>query len=117
MKSSGSLLILNDVPTFQIEAGVDLERIEFDLRETIGLMARSIHRAHDRGLEMARHILNDVPNRLQDRYACQVLLNLLQRHQVHRGGEVVVKLRASLTKGVILHFEVRDTGTAFRWGS
>jgi len=66
VKSSADALlrILNDVLDFsKIEAGkLDLEQIDFDLRETIGAMARTVSlRAHDRGLEVACHILSDVP--------------------------------------------------------
>lgn len=117
--SADSLLrILNDVLDFsKIEAGkLDLERIDFDLRETIGSMARSVAtRAHDRGLEMACHILNDVPNRLEGDpiRLRQVLLNLVGNAiKFTEAGEVVVVVRCESRKEkeVILHFEVRDTG-------
>ena len=117
--SADSLLrILNDVLDFsKIEAGkLDLECIEFELRETVGAMAKTVAvRAHDRGLEMACHIFNDVPNRfLGDPLRLrQVLLNLVGNAiKFTEVGEVVVQVRCETRTEdrVLLHFEVRDTG-------
>jgi two-component system sensor histidine kinase/response regulator len=112
------LRILNDVLDFsKIEAGkLDLELIDFGLRETIGTMARSVAvRAHDRGLEMACHILSDVPDRLRgdSMRLRQVLLNLVGNAiKFTERGEVVVHVRCQSRseKNVVLVFEVRDTG-------
>ncbi|HEV8059457.1 MAG TPA: ATP-binding protein, partial [Gemmataceae bacterium] len=117
--SADSLLrILNDVLDFsKIEAGkLDLEQIDFDLRETIGAMAKTVAlRAHDRGLEMACHILSEVPNRLlgDPLRLRQVLLNLVGNAiKFTEEGEVVVHVRCEsrTEKDVLLRFEVRDTG-------
>ncbi len=120
VKSSADALlrILNDVLDFsKIEAGkLDLELIDFDLRETIGTMARSVAvRAHDRGLEIAIHILSDVPDRLlgDGMRLRQVLLNLVGNAiKFTERGEVVVHVRCKIRseKNVLLLFEVRDTG-------
>jgi two-component system, sensor histidine kinase and response regulator len=120
VKSSADALlrILNDVLDFsKIEAGkLDLECIEFDLRETVGAMAKTVAiRAHDRGLEMACHIFNDVPNRfLGDPLRLrQVLLNLVGNAiKFTEVGEVLVQVRCETRTedSVLLHFEVRDTG-------
>ena len=112
------LRILNDVLDFsKIEAGkLDLECIDFDLRETVGAMARTLaQRAHESGLEMACHILSDVPNRLlgDPTRLRQVLLNLVGNAiKFTEKGEVVVQVRCEsrTKKDLILHFEVRDTG-------
>ena len=117
--SADSLLrILNDVLDFsKIEAGkLDLECIEFDLRETVGTMAKTVAvRAHDRGLEMACHIFNDVPNRLlgDPLRLRQVLLNLVGNAiKFTEAGEVLVQVRCETRTedSMLLHFEVRDTG-------
>ncbi|CAN5593051.1 response regulator [soil metagenome] len=117
--SADSLLrILNDVLDFsKIEAGkLDLELVDFDLRETVGAMARSVAvRAHERGLEMACHILADVPDRLlgDGLRLRQVLLNLVGNAiKFTERGEVVVQVQClkRTEKDVLLQFEVRDTG-------
>ena len=120
MKSSADSLlrILNDVLDFsKIEAGkLDLECIDFDLRETVGAMAKTVAlRAHDRGLEMACHILSDVPNRIlgDPLRLRQVLLNIVGNAiKFTEAGEVLVQVRCErrTVDSVLLHFEVRDTG-------
>ena len=120
VKSSADALlrILNDVLDFsKIEAGkLDLEVIDFDLRETVGAMARTVAmRAHDRGLEMACHILHNVPDRLlgDAMRLRQVLLNLVGNGiKFTEQGEVVVHVHCAARSetNVLLQFEVRDTG-------
>ncbi len=120
VKSSADALlrILNDVLDFsKIEAGkLDLEVIDFDLRETVGAMARTVAmRAHDRGLEMACHILHEVPDRLlgDAMRLRQVLLNLVGNAiKFTEQGEVVVHVHCAARNetDVLLQFEVRDTG-------
>ena len=112
------LLLVNDILDFsKIEARkLDLEQIEFALRDTLEDTLRLLApRAHQKGLELACHIppdLNDVlvgdPGRLR-----QIVMNLVGNaikftHQ----GEVVVRVEPeSREKGsMVLHFAVSDTG-------
>src|SRR5262249_29653031 len=69
VKSSADhlLAVINDILDFsKIEAGkLDLEQIDFGLRETLdNTLATLAVRAHKKGLELADHILTDVPDAL-----------------------------------------------------
>src|SRR5262249_37334794 len=75
------LSLLNDILDFsKIEAGrLDLEAIPFRLRDCVGDALRTLSlRAEEKGLELAAHILPDVPDPLLgDPYRLrQVLINL-----------------------------------------
>jgi PAS domain S-box-containing protein len=120
VKSSADALlgIINDVLDFsKIEARrLDLERHEFDLRETVGDAARLLAlRAAQKSLELACHVAQDVPEvvcgdagRLR-----QVLLNVLGNAvKFTEKGEVVlsVAVEAASRDTVTLRFAVTDTG-------
>jgi two-component system, sensor histidine kinase and response regulator len=117
--SADSLLeIINDILDFsKIEAQrLDLEHAEFDLRETVGDAAKLLAlRAAEKGIELACHIMRDVPDmvlgdagRLR-----QVLLNVLGNAvKFTTEGEVVLRvtIQSANESQVTLHFAVSDTG-------
>ncbi|HVH55940.1 MAG TPA: response regulator [Vicinamibacterales bacterium] len=119
MSSAESLLeIVNDILDFsKIEAKrLDLERAEFDVRETVGDTAKVLAlRAAEKGIELACHIISDVPDVLLGDAGRlrQVLLNVLGNAvKFTTRGEVVlrVSVQAMTTERVTLHFAVSDTG-------
>jgi CheY-like chemotaxis protein/nitrogen-specific signal transduction histidine kinase len=119
MTSAESLLeIVNDILDFsKIEAKrLDLERAEFDLRETVGDAAKLLAvRAAEKGIELACHVMPDVPEVLLGDAGRlrQVLLNLLGNAvKFTNHGEVVLRVGVQATTGdrVTLHFAVSDTG-------
>ena len=120
VKSSADALlgIINDVLDFsKIEARrLDLDRHEFELRETVGDAARLLAlRAAQKGLELACHVAPDVPEMLLGDASRlrQVLLNILGNAvKFTDRGEVVlaVSLEATGPETVTLRFAVRDTG-------
>jgi signal transduction histidine kinase/CheY-like chemotaxis protein/HPt (histidine-containing phosphotransfer) domain-containing protein len=112
------LKVIDDILDFsKIEAGkLDLERIDFSLRETLGALSKTMaERAHAKGLELVCHVLHDVPDavvgdpvRLR-----QVVVNLIGNAvKFTEKGEVVLRVetQARTDEGVVLHFSVRDTG-------
>jgi PAS domain S-box-containing protein len=112
------LTIINDILDFsKIEAGkLDLEIIDFDLRETVEEAAELLaEQAQGKGLELICDIdpclptkLRGDPGRLR-----QVLTNLMVNAiKFTDSGEVVVRVRASGESEtyVQLNFEVSDTG-------
>jgi PAS domain S-box-containing protein len=112
------LIVINDILDFsKIEAGkLDLEIIEFDLREvidnTLDLLAAQ---AHSKGLELAAFIRPEAPLRLRgDPGRLRQIVNNLVANAVKftSQGEVVVTVsRISETPShAILGFEIRDTG-------
>jgi len=112
------LIVINDILDFsKIEAGkLDLEIIEFDLRETIdGTMDLLAAQAHSKGLELAAFIRPEVPVQLLgDPGRLRQIINNLVGNAVKftAQGEVVVtvsKISETIDR-VILNFEVRDTG-------
>jgi two-component system sensor histidine kinase/response regulator len=117
--SADSLLsLLNDILDFsKIEAGkLDFETIDFRLRDTLDdtIKALGLH-AQQKGLELACHVLPDVPDGLQGdpTRIRQVVVNLLgnaMKFTPH--GEVVIKVEVQdeSEDEVVLHFAVRDTG-------
>jgi PAS domain S-box-containing protein len=117
--SADSLLgIVNDVLDFsKIEAHrLDLERTEFDVRETIGDAAKLLAlRAAEKGLELACEIAPEVPESLLGDAGRlrQVVLNVLGNAvKFTSQGEVVVRVTvgARAADTVTLHFSVSDTG-------
>ena len=120
VKSSADYLlaVINDILDFsKIEAGkLDLDPVDFNLRdhldETISTLSL---RAHAKGLELACHVLDDVPETLVGD-ACrlrQILVNLIGNAVKFTGaGEVVVRVERESQDGssATLHFSVRDTG-------
>ena len=112
------LAVINDILDFsKIEAGkMDLDPIDFNLfdhlEDTMSTMAL---KAHSQGLELACHVLGDVPDALvgDTGRLRQVIVNLIGNaikftHQ----GEVVmrVELESRTEDAVVLHFTVKDTG-------
>ena len=100
--SADSLLtIINDVLDFsKIEAGkLDLEEVEFGLRQTLDdMMAILALRAHQKGLELACHVLPDVPEFLlgDPSRLRQVLINLTGNAiKFTERGEVVIEVSIS----------------------
>ena len=118
-ESAESLLsIINEILDFsKIEAGkVELESVEFDLREELGDTLKSLGlRAHAKSLELVWHVDVDVPNWLSgDRVRLrQILINLVGNAvKFTERGEVMVDVRHEDRDGsrVTLHMSVRDTG-------
>ena len=120
VKSSADALlgIINDVLDFsKIEARrLDLDRHEFELRETVGDAARLLAlRAAQKGLELAWQVSPDVPDRLLGDAGRlrQVVLNVLGNAvKFTENGEVVldVGVEAISPEAVTLRFAVSDTG-------
>jgi two-component system sensor histidine kinase/response regulator len=119
-KSSAEALlaIINDILDFsKIEARrLDLEHAEFDLRETVGDTAKVLAlRAAEKGVELACHIMSDVPEALLGDAGRlrQILLNVMGNAvKFTSEGEVVLRVSAQSVSSnrVTLHFAVSDTG-------
>ena len=117
--SAESLLtLLNDILDFsKIEAGkVELEKIDFNLRDTLGEVVQTLAvRAHTKGFEFTLHIRPDVsdaingdPHRLK-----QVMLNLIGNAlKFTKQGEISVQVshERMAESEVWLRFAVKDTG-------
>jgi CheY-like chemotaxis protein len=112
------LIVLNDILDFaKIEAGkLDLELIDYDLRDCVGECARVLAApAGEKGLEIACEIAAGVPATVSGDplRLRQVLLNLIGNAvKFTSQGEVVVRVEAqSASDGeVTLHFQIADTG-------
>jgi signal transduction histidine kinase/CheY-like chemotaxis protein len=112
------LAVINDILDFsKIEAGkLDLERIDFQLRDTLDNTATTLAmRAHRKGLELACHVLSDVPDALvgDPGRLWQILVNLIGNAiKFTEQGEVVVLVEkeSQTADEVCLHFAVTDTG-------
>ncbi|QDU95142.1 response regulator [Lignipirellula cremea] len=118
-QSADSLLrLLNDILDFsKIEAGkLELEQIEFDLRECVGGAAGSLGvRAGQKGIELACHIRPETPIRVigDPGRLRQILINLIGNAiKFTDQGEVVVEVEnhQQTVDRVELHVTVRDTG-------
>ena len=120
--SADSLLaLLNDLLDFsKIEAGkLELARVPFSLRETLGSAVRPLAlRAREAGLEMMYHIEPEVPDLLvgDPGRLRQVLVNMLYNSiKFTSEGEIVLWVARSEGRSgdgetVELHFSVADTG-------
>jgi two-component system sensor histidine kinase/response regulator len=117
--SAHSLLgLINDILDFsKIEAGkLELESIDFSLRECIGGMLKPLGiRADQKGLELVADIPSDVPDHLvgDPMRLRQILINLTANAiKFTERGEVIVKvINQAATNGEShLHFSVADTG-------
>ncbi len=117
--SAGSLLaIVSDILDFsKIEARrLELERAEFELRETVGDAANVLAlRAAEKGVELAFEVAPRVPELLMGDAGRlrQVLLNVLGNAvKFTAQGEVVLRVTREDAEGerVRLHFTVSDTG-------
>jgi two-component system sensor histidine kinase/response regulator len=112
------LIVLNDILDFsKIEAGkLDLEMIDFDLNEAIdNIMDLLAAQAHSKGLELAAFVHPEVPIHLRgDPGRVRQIVNNLVGNAVKftSQGEVVVKVTQvrRTESGILLRFEVRDTG-------
>ncbi len=116
------LTLLNDILDYsKIEAKkLDLEIVEFDLRNVVeGVAATIASRAEEKGLELASfvppnlptHLLGD-PGRLR-----QILINLLGNAiKFTKKGEVVVRTKAikETKEDVEVCFSVQDTGIGIK---
>jgi len=117
--SSDSLLdIINDILDYsKIEAGkIDLEHIDFDLRVTIETLNDTVAvKAHEKGLEYATMIHNDVPlfltgdpGRLR-----QILINFVgNATKFTQTGEIIVSItmESEDSSEATIRFSVKDTG-------
>ncbi|HYW81210.1 MAG TPA: ATP-binding protein, partial [Thermoguttaceae bacterium] len=118
LSTEALLELLNDILDFsKIEAGrMELERIAFDLRESVGDASKLLAvPASQKGLELACRIAPDVPRQTMGDPSRlrQIIVNLVGNAiKFTEHGEVVVDV--SLEKlddwAATLHFSVRDTG-------
>jgi signal transduction histidine kinase len=117
--SADSLLnVINDILDFsKIEVGkIDLEAIDFDLRECMESALKTVAlRADEGGLELLLDVASDVPETVRGDSARlrQVLLNLLGNAiKFTHEGEVTLKVEVApaSAEGQTLHFTVSDTG-------
>ena len=119
-KSSAVTLLglINDILDFsKIEAGkLDLECLDFSLRECIGSMLKPLGlRADQKGLELTAEILADVPDYLTgDALRLrQILINLTDNAiKFTSQGDVMLRVEVDAAPAGEhgLHFTVRDTG-------
>ncbi|TWT65224.1 response regulator [Allorhodopirellula solitaria] len=118
--SSGEalLMLINDILDFsKIEAGkLDLDSIRFKLRDVLGDATHTLAvRAHKKGLELACHVLPEVPEYLigDPGRLRQIIVNLIGNAvKFTEEGEVVLKVdvESQNEDSVVLHFAVSDTG-------
>jgi signal transduction histidine kinase/CheY-like chemotaxis protein/HPt (histidine-containing phosphotransfer) domain-containing protein len=112
------LQLINDILDFsKIEAGkLELDPIDFSLRDNLGDTLKTLAiRAHQKGLELAAHILPDVPDELvgDPVRLRQIIVNLIGNAlKFTERGEVVVQVTVDGQEGddLCLHFAVSDTG-------
>ena len=119
LESGESLLsIINEILDFaRIEAGkLDLVKVEFDLRETLGDILKSLaFRAHCKNLELAWQVAADVPQLLlgDPVRLRQIIVNLVGNAiKFTAEGEVVVAVECTPRGAgqIVLHVAVSDTG-------
>src|SRR5207244_3302557 len=112
------LALINDILDFsKIEAGkLELDAAAFPLRDTLGSTLHSLGaRAAQKGLELAVHILPDVPDNLVGDAGRlrQIVVNLVGNAiKFTEKGEVVVRVtrESSGEHDVLLRIAVSDTG-------
>jgi signal transduction histidine kinase/DNA-binding response OmpR family regulator len=112
------LIVINDILDFsKIEAGkLNLESIEFDLRDTLEESVRSLAwKAHEKGLELLCGIAPEVPETVigDPTRLRQIVLNLIANAiKFTAKGEVVleVSVESRDEPAILLHFAIRDTG-------
>ena len=118
-ESADSLLtLLNDILDLsKIEARkLDVETIDFSLRDTLDNLTRTLAiPAHRKGLKLACHVLSNVPDTLRGDPARlrQILINLVGNAiKFTSQGEVTIRIELVEDKGAEaeLHFVVMDTG-------
>ena len=117
--SADSLLgVINDILDFsKVESGkLELERSEFDLRETVGDTVKTLAaRAQKKGLELILHVHPDVPSAVigDPLRLNQVIVNLVGNAiKFTERGEIVVEITPEPhdAEHIGLHFCVTDTG-------
>jgi signal transduction histidine kinase/ligand-binding sensor domain-containing protein/DNA-binding response OmpR family regulator len=121
--SAQSLLtVLNDILDFsKIEAGkLDLESIEFDLRDSLETAARIFAKpAFEKGLELICEVAPDVPERIagDPTRLNEIVMNLLgnairftDRGEVALEARVEPEAESHDPDSIMLHFTVRDSG-------
>jgi signal transduction histidine kinase/CheY-like chemotaxis protein/ligand-binding sensor domain-containing protein len=121
--SADSLLtVLNDILDFsKIEAGkLDLESIEFDLRDSLETATRTFAKpASEKGLELICEVAPDVPERIagDPTRLKEIVMNLVGNAiRFTDRGEVALEARVETEDGphdpdsIMLHFTVRDSG-------
>ena len=117
------LSIINDILDIsKIEAGhLDLEEVDFDLGEIVEKTCETMAlRAHEKGLELAYHVMPDVPTALvgDSVRLRQILINLIGNGvKFTEEGEIFVEVKRQISelKGqgggdIELIFSVADTG-------
>ena len=117
-KSSAEVLLdlLNDLLDFaKIEAGrMDLEALDFDLRETVdGAMKLFTSQAMQKGLRLAVELEPGLPEfvRGDGHRLRQILLNLIGNAvKFTHAGSITVTVKAATAAGNTLQFDVSDTG-------
>jgi PAS domain S-box-containing protein len=120
VKSSAEslLTLLNDILDFsKIEAGrLDTEIIDFNLRDSLDDSMKAVSlRAHEKGLELACHILPEVPDALRGdpTRLRQIVINLIGNAiKFTSQGEVLIRVETleETESEAMLHFSVTDTG-------
>jgi two-component system, sensor histidine kinase and response regulator len=117
--SANSLLtVVNDILDFsKIEAGkLDLDLADFPFQHTIGETLKALaFRAHQKRIELAWRVAPDVPLYLKGDMGRlrQILVNLVGNSvKFTEHGEIVVSAnkKSEDPNGIMLHFQVRDTG-------
>jgi PAS domain S-box-containing protein len=117
--STDSLLeVINDILDFsKIEAGMlEFENVSFNLRDSLGdSMSLLALRAHEKGLELAYYVHNDVPDALigDPVRLRQVFTNLANNAiKFTEEGEVLLEVVVESREedAVALHITVKDTG-------
>ena len=117
--SADSLLaLISDILDFsKIEAGkLDIDIAEFSFAQSLGETLKALgYRAHQKGLELAWRVGQNVPSRLMGDVSRlrQVIVNLVGNSlKFTHQGEVVVEAdkESEDETGMTLHFQVRDTG-------
>jgi two-component system sensor histidine kinase/response regulator len=112
------LSLINDILDFsKIEAGkFTLDNVGFNVYDALGDTVKTLAlRAHDKGLELACHILPDVPEDLvgDPGRLRQVIVNLIGNAIKFTGrGEVVLRaeVESQSAEEVCLHVSITDTG-------
>jgi two-component system sensor histidine kinase/response regulator len=120
IRTSGELLltIINDILDFsKIDAGkLTFERLDFELGKVVESTLESlVEQAQSKGLELLGLVHHTVSTNLRGDAGRlrQVLTNLLTNAiKFTKQGEVVLRVsqRTETTTGVVLRFEVKDTG-------
>jgi two-component system sensor histidine kinase/response regulator len=123
--SADALLgVINDILDFsKIEAGkVDLEEVDFDLRECIdGTLKTLALRADEKGLELLCDVSPQIPEMVigDSGRLRQILLNLIGNAlKFTSAGEIALKVQLDLIEDAAstLHFIVSDTGIGIAAG-